>query len=275
MNIKETLQFIQTNNYQAPPDAFPLAQDMLLHIGSIDAELRDDLIYTTFSHWIPGDVLSVPELEQLLLTTLDTDHLHYKLGEQGTDSVFTRSFSMLIVPLLLIRHRASPFLSQEQIHEVKKKVLYSIQEERDYRGYDEDKGWAHAIAHGADALDDLAQCSELEHKDLMDILHLIHSKMTITDRVYSDGEDERMVRAVISVLNRRLLSKDDVERWIQYFYEAKVSASTDFLPAFRQKNNIKNFLKSLYFQVKFHQTDAALCPVIEQTLYQVDSVYYG
>ena len=153
--------------------------------------------------------------------------------------------------------------------------LYSIQEERDYRGYDEDKGWAHAIAHGADALDDLAQCSELEREDLMDILHLIHSKMTITDRVYSDGEDERMVRAVISILNRRLLSKEDVERWIQYFYEAKVSACTDFLPAFRQKNNIKNFLKSLYFQVKFHQTDAALCPVIEQTLYQVDSVYYS
>lgn len=275
MNLKEKLKVIKENGYQASSRTLELTQEIVHNIGSVDAELRDDLIYTTLSHWIPGDVLSAPELEQLLTTILGVNHLHYKLGDKGTDSVFTRSFSMLIVPLLLIRHRASPFLSQEQIHEVKEKVLYSIQEERDYRGYDEDKGWAHAIAHGADALDDLAQCSELEHKDLMDILHLIHSKMTITDRVYSDGEDERMVRAVISVLNRRLLSKDDVERWIQYFNEAKVSASTDFLPAFRQKNNIKNFLKSLYFQVKFHQTDAALCPVIEQTLYQVDSVYYG
>lgn len=109
-----------------------------------------------------------------------------------------------------------------------------MQEERDYRGYDEDKGWAHAIAHGADALDDLAQCSELDQADLFTILDLVYDKITITERVYSDGEDER----------------------------------------FRQKNNIKNFLKSLYFRVKFYKADAALCPVIEDTLYKVEQVYY-
>lgn len=272
MNLKDRLILIKENDYQTPAEPFQLVQEMIHNIGSLDAELRDDLIYTTLSQWIPGNSLSEDELEQLLPALLDTDHLHYKLGESNTDSVFTRSFSMLVIPLLIMKHRESPFLSKEQVHQIKEKVLYSVQEERDYRGYDEDKGWAHAIAHGADALDDLAQCSELDQVDLFTILDLVYDKMTITERVYSDGEEERMVRPVISVLNRKLLSQTDVEQWIQRFGE--VEKSSEFLPAFRQKNNIKNFLKSLYFRVKFYKANAALCPVIEDTLYKVEKVYY-
>lgn len=273
MNLKEKLIAITENGYQAPPDTFQLAQEMIHNIGSVDAELRDDLIYTTLSHWIPGHSLTAYELEQLLPVILDTQHLHFKLGENNTDSVFTRSFSMLVIPLILMRHRESPFLSSEQIHQIKEKVLYSIQEERDYRGYDEEKGWAHAIAHGADALDDLAQCSELDNKDLLTILKLVYDKITITDRIYSDGEDERMVRPVISILNRKILSQTYVEQWIQSF--ADIEKNPEFLPAFKQKNNIKNFLKSLYFRVKFYKTDANLCPTIEQTLYKIETVYYS
>jgi len=273
MNLKEKLIVIKENGYQAPPDTFQLIQEMIHNIGSVDAELRDDLIYTILSHWIPGNSLTANELEQLLPVILDHNHLHFKLGETNTDAVFTRSFSMLVIPLVLERHRESPFLSREQIHQIKEKVFYNVQEERDYRGYDEEKGWAHAIAHAADALDDLAQCSELDNNDLITILHLVYEKMIITDRIYSDGEDERMVRPIISVLNRKILSQTYVEQWIQGFGD--VEKNSEFLPAFRQKNNIKNFLKSLYFRVKFYKVDADLCPTIEHTLYKVEKVYYS
>ncbi|AIQ35490.1 DUF2785 domain-containing protein [Paenibacillus sp. FSL R5-0345] len=273
MNLKEKLILIKENDYQATPDTFQLIQEMIHNIGSVDAELRDELIYTTLSYWIPGNSLTENELEQLLPVILDNNHLLFKLGELNTDSVFTRSFSMLVIPLLFMRHKESPFLSREQIHQIKDKVFYNIQKERDYRGYDEEKGWAHAIAHGADALDDLAQCSELDENDLLTILDLVYDKVTITDRIYSDGEDERMVRSIISVLNRKILSQTYVERWIQSFGD--VEKNSEFLPAFRQKNNIKNFLKSLYFRVKFYKVDANLCPTIEQTLYKVEKVYYS
>ncbi|MRN52358.1 DUF2785 domain-containing protein [Paenibacillus monticola] len=273
MILKEKLILIKENGYQAPPDPFQLIQEMINNIGSLDAELRDELIYTTLSHWIPGNSLTPNELELLLPVVLDSNHLLFKLGETNTDSVFTRSFSMLVIPLLLMRHRESPFLSREQIQQIKEKVFYNIQEERDYRGYDEEKGWAHAIAHAADAIDDLAQCSELDKNDLLTILDLVYEKMTTTDRIYSDGEDERMVNSIISVLNRKILSQTYVEQWIQSF--GNVVKNTEFLPAFKQKNNIKNFLKSLYFRVKFHKEDADLCPTIEHTLYKVERVYYS
>jgi len=273
MHLKEKLILIKENGYQAPPDTFQLILEMINNIGSLDAQLRDELIYTTLSHWIPDNSLTANELEQLLPVVLDKNHLLFKLGETNTDSVFTRSFSMLVIPLLFMRHRESPFLSREQIHQIKEKVFYNVQKERDYRGYDEEKGWAHAIAHAADALEDLAQCSELDKNDLLTILDLVYEKMTITDRIYSDGEDERMVKSVISVLNRKILSQTYVEQWIQSFGD--VEKNSEFLPAFKQKNNIKNFLKSLYFRVKFYKVDAVLCSTIEHTLYKVEKVYYS
>lgn len=273
MNLKEKLILIKETGYQPPSDSFQLIQDMINNIGSLDAQLRDELIYTTLAYWIPDNSLPANELELLLPVVLDKNHLLYKLGEINTDSVFTRSFSMLIIPLLIMRHRESPFLSREQIHQIKEKVFYSVQEERDYRGYDEEKGWAHAIAHAADALDSLAQCSELDKRDFITILDLVHEKMTITDRVYSDGEDERMVRSVISILNRKVLSQTYVEQWIQSFGD--IEKNSEYLRAFKQKINIKNFLKSLYFRVKFYQVNADLCPTIEHTLYKVEKVYYS
>lgn len=204
--LKEKLILIKENGYLAPPEPFQLVQEMIHNIGSVDAELRDDLIYETLSQWIPGKVLTTNELLQLLSVILDSDHLLYKLGESDTDSVFTRSFSMLVIPLL-------------------------------------------------------------------NILDLVYDKMIITERIYSDGEDERLVRPVISVLNRKILSQTFFEQWIQRFSE--VEKSPEFLPAFRQKNNIKNFLKSFYFRVKFYKADADLCPAIEETLYKIEKVYYS
>lgn len=273
MNLKEKLILIKENGYQAPHEPFQLVQEMMDNIGSLDAQLRDELIYTTLSHWIAGNTLTANELEQLVPVVLDENHLLYKLGETNTDAVFTRSFSMLVIPLLLIRHRQTPFLSKEQIHQIKEKVFYTIYKERDYRGYDEEKGWAHAIAHAADALDDLAQCSELDQNDLITILNLVYEKMTITERVYSDGEDERLVTPVVSVLNRKILRPTYVEQWIQRFGD--VEKEPEFLSAFKQKNNIKNFLKSLYFRIKFHNVDTDLCPTIEHNLYKVDNIYYS
>lgn len=273
MNLKEKLILIRENGYEAPPDTFDMIKEMLNNIGSLDAQLRDELIYTTLSHWIPGNSLTANELEQIVPVVLDKNHLLFKLGETNTDSVFTRSFSMLVIPLLFMRHRESPFLSKDQIHQIKEKVFYNVQEERDYRGYDEENGWAHAIAHAADALDDLAQCSELDKNDLLTILNLVYEKMITTDRIYSDGEDERMVQPIISVLNRKLLSQTYVEQWIQSFGD--VEKNLEFHLAFKRKTNIKNFLKSLYFRIKFHKVDADLCPTIEHTLYNVEKVYYS
>ena len=53
------------------PDTFQLMLEMINNIGSLDAQLRDELIYTTLSHWIPDNSLTANELERLLPVVLD------------------------------------------------------------------------------------------------------------------------------------------------------------------------------------------------------------
>lgn len=175
MELKRQVVINKENDYQAPSDIFPLVQEMIHNIGSLDAQLRDELIYTTLSNWIPAHALTVYELEQILPVVLDENHLHFRLGDTNSDAVFTRSFSMLVISLFYPDIENHHFSQRTHSSDQRERILQCTKE-RDYRGYDEVKGWAHAIAHAADVLDDLAQCTELDETDLLTILDLVYQK---------------------------------------------------------------------------------------------------
>ena len=100
-------------------------------------------------------------LRRILVTVLDDEHLFLHLGARTSDSVFTRSFSVLLVALALHHHQNQPFLSAEDLRRVKADLCRYIEKENDLRGYVVGKGWAHAPAHAADALGALAKCETL------------------------------------------------------------------------------------------------------------------
>lgn len=271
--LKERLLEVKENDYQAPDHAFELVLEMLEQIGSTDAELRDDLIYSTLANWILNGVLTPEELVRIVPIILDDRHLFYQIGENGEDSVFTRSFSVLIVPLLLIAHRNHPFLTEEQVSTIKEAVFHYVLAEKDLRGFVGDKGWAHAIAHAADALDDLALCSELSNDDLMKILSLVQLKISAKERVFTDDEDERMVTAIISVWQRNMVSIEEISHWVRIFAEEEEGGSE--YEQRTQRINRKNFLRSLYFRLQFLGIEGMDRLPIEEVLRKLGNRYYS
>lgn len=249
--LKDQLITLADNDFALPEgsDHFQRTLEMLPHLGSIDSELRDDLIYSCLATWMlaEAELYTEDQYKEILAIVLDDDHLFYKLGEVDTDSVFTRSFSMLLLPLILIAHRRRPFLTTEELRELKETLLNYLSQEKDCRGFvGDDKGWAHAIAHAADALDDLALCRELTVDDLRDILEAIRSRVANPDLVYNFEEDERLVIPVIACLERKLLKEGDVKTWLEKFVPL-ASETEPFPDCYRQALNIKHFLRSLYF----------------------------
>ena len=147
--LKEKLQKLAQNGFRFAEneDVSEIIPEMLNHIGSTDSYLRDDLIYSAFGTWILRyDVIDHEKLREMLPIILGDQHLLYRLGEQNTDSVFRRSFSALLLPLLLISHRSKPFFTPAEIYQIKEKLLYFLKNEKDHRGYIPEKGWAHAVA---------------------------------------------------------------------------------------------------------------------------------
>ena len=250
--LKEKLQAFSENKF-LPPDEKIMDEhipSMLAHIGSVDPVLRDDLIYSTFAIWIfRHKALTQKKLREILQVILDEDHIHFKLGEQNTDSIFTRSFSALLLPLFLDAHRKESYLSNDELQTIKNKLLNLFRNEKDLRGYVSEKGWAHAVAHASDAIDELSLCSELGKSDLNEILEVVRSTACKPNYSYSHLEEERMTTIVISIISREVLNEEEITKWIQGF-EEQVS-SVDTMPEKQViQGNTKNFLQSLYFRLR-------------------------
>lgn len=272
IQLKEKLQVFAQNKFLVSEndDLSEIIPEMLNHIGSTDSYLRDDLIYSAFGTWILEYNAIKPELlRRIFPKILNEQYMLYSIGEQNTDSVFRRSFSVLLLPLLLITHRSQPFLTSPEIQQIKEKLLYYLGNEKDLRGFVSEKGWAHSIAHAADALDDLAQCSELSKTDLAEILEAIRNVICVKDTGYIHGEDERIVTAVIAIIKRELLSEIEITQWIQGFADNILSVNS--MPEKHiVRSNVKNFLQSLYFRLQWEQVTSKFDTPINQALQKIN-----
>lgn len=269
--LKEKLAYLRDNPHQGDSLAdFDLVPEMLENIGSTDPLLRDDLIYETFARWIQADCFSAGQLKELLNTCMDHSHVFYKIGEEGTDSVFTRTFSLLIVALIIDAHRRTKFLTTPDLREVKEKMIRYMAAEKDVRGYVDEKGWAHSTAHAADVFRELAQCDEFtDRQDILDILNAIREKVVINNYLYIHKEDERMARALVSALDRKILDEPAITGWLESFGEIRKidrHPEDDYLRA-----NVKTFLRSLYFRLPPESTTDRRRASVEDILEKLSS----
>jgi hypothetical protein len=248
-SLLEELTKIEDNNYllERKEDYYTLGLEMMKNIGSLNPRLRDELIYGVLCNWISENRFTHEQLTDFLDISLDKCHIFYKLNENDEDGVFKRTFSVLIIALILHEHRKDSFLSKERVYEVKEKLIKYMLEERDVRGYVEVKGWAHSAAHTADALDELAKCNCFNKNDLIDILNSIKAKVCIGHYVYIDEESERMVTAVESIFYKKQLSDSEIIDWLQGFIIENPKGS--YINRYHLKVNIKGFLRSLYFRL--------------------------
>ena len=249
-------------------------KEMLINIGTVDGELRDSLIYSTFYELIETNKLTDSLMIKILETCLSEEYLFKGIGEQDTDSVFTRSFSSLVIALIVEKDKAKEFLGKQQLEEVYKKTTTYLQLEKDVRGYVEGKGWAHSIAHGADLFESI-----ISHPSY-DILHAEESLNVIKtciwkDTVLQDDEDERLIFAVEAMIEKGLPEKMLVE-WVHNFENLLGSRfkEQNRIVFYKYRSNVMNFLKSLYFRLIYVDQNIHTQHQIKKTLKNLHEAMY-
>lgn len=105
-------------------------KEMLINIGSVDGELRDSLIYSTFYQLIENNKLSDSLMVKILEICLSEEYLFKGIGEQDTDTVFTRSFSSLVIALIVEKDKTKEFLDKQQLEEVYKKRQHTYNQKK-------------------------------------------------------------------------------------------------------------------------------------------------
>jgi hypothetical protein len=206
---------VQKAGFEVPSDRplDELTAELTTMLGSTSPEVRDGTAFPALATWIDRGVY-----DDLLIGLGDgmVAGLSVGLGETGTDTVFRRSFSALIVGACLERDNTQHLLPVDKILDWGDRIAVWFLTERDSRGWVDGKGWAHAIAHGADAIGALAESPHLgsaEHEALLEVLteRLVQQP---ADVPLTSGEPDRIAAAVMQVLRRDTLGTDVLEPWV-------------------------------------------------------------
>jgi hypothetical protein len=199
----------------------------------------------------------------LLYTLLDDNHLYDQLGNDGDDTVFKRSFSVLVIDVLLWRNRQNSYIPTDQYAIIKDRLIGYYKNEKDLRGNVAKKGWAHAAAHGADTMCELAQWNESNEQVLLEILQAITCVLDNRKYMLCDEEDERISLVVLIMIQKELLSEEIVGRWISElpnFIDSKNDHEN-----YLSRVNMKNFIRSLYFSLMHQSGSKKLIDVLYET----------
>ena len=243
------LTHIRNNNYELPAgeNLNNLTDLMLDHIGDSNPLFRDNLIYTILYYWIiEKNYYSTVELQMILTKLTDENHLFYKIGLHEDSSVFTRTFSILIIALILSKHRRTPIIDAELFMKIKNDIVKYYSEEKDLRGYLDEFGWAHGAAHGADALDELVQCKESSDIVCRDVLKAIKINLNNERYIYSNEEDERITVVLYRILENKSLPDEILFAWLSELCDVDMRLSRANYINFL---NVRNLIRSFYFRI--------------------------
>jgi Protein of unknown function (DUF2785) len=225
-----------------------LTAELTRMLGDTDPEARDGTAYPTLATWVARGVY-----DDLLSGLGDgmAAGLGVGLGEKDTDSVFRRSFSALILGECIARDNKRPLVPGSKVLEWGDRVATWLLRERDLRGFVPGKGWAHAVAHGADSLSTLAQSPHVAANELTVVLDVIADRVLLpVDRLFTNGEPDRLAATTMAVLRRNIVSLRVIEPWIaRLAATASSRASYDDRDPHLKGGNAESFLRALHLQL--------------------------
>lgn len=273
--LKEELQIFKEQSVLqlSEPQVDRLLDMMLDNIGHVDPSVRDDLIYPLFIRLIDELHLSHRQTLYVLKRCVDEKHLLYRLGEKDTDSVFTRSFSSLVIAAIINQDAIQLSLSRDIIKETVDISIQYLIGEQDTRGHVGKKGWAHSIAHGADMMTALIKHPKFPDRQATKVLHALNNCL-FKEATYVDDEDERLIYIVEALLNRE--SSLSITDWIDaIFADLEQIHQNDVDRFFKTKFNVTLFFKTLYFRLKSHDKFGTTQNQITEHLQRVHQKIYG
>jgi hypothetical protein len=177
--------------------------------------------------------------------------------------VLLRSYSLLTLTSIIYEDGKQGWLEKSLVARLLEDALAHLTVEKDLRGYDNEQGWLHAIAHSADYLFAFALHPLIEARDLERIMDMVAAKISEpVAHVYLYSEEERLTRTVVGVLQRDILPLAFFVKWLQQLLhpQGRTALSADFESGELMKivrsetetcarHNVKQLLGSLYFQL--------------------------
>jgi hypothetical protein len=260
---RQQLDAAKANDFQPGDDISDDAFAVVLAdcLGSPDPVLRDGIAYEGLTALLRGGRVSDAG-KRTLLTKLSA-----ALRSAGEDTQgFAKPFAALGLAEVARTDRVGPYLTTEERRGLVQSGVDYLVSIDDYRGFNEQEGWRHGIAHTADLLMQLALNDNVGATEHHVMLAAISSQISPSGIFYHYGEPGRLARPVLYIAAKGTLSEDEWSTWFTTI------ASPEPLPSWAdtytsdlglaKRHNTSNFLRELYLNASLSQNDGikALLP---------------
>ncbi|GAA1967366.1 hypothetical protein GCM10009798_29620 [Nocardioides panacihumi] len=225
-----------------------LTAELTRMLGDPDPDVREGIAANTLVTWVRRGVY-----DDLLVGLGDgmAAGLRVGLAEAGTETVFRRSWSAVVLAACVERDNGRPLVPGGKVLEWGDRLATWLLGERDLRDIVPGSGRPRAIAHGADALAVLAGSPHVSRPELTVLLDVIADRvLSPTGTAFGLDEPDRLAAATIAVLRRNVLPLGVLEPWVARVAAAAGPPSADAEPdAVILTGNAQSFLRSLHLQL--------------------------
>ncbi len=238
---------VAADGHRVPSDR-PLAElttELTSLLGNSDPYIREDIAFGTLSAWIAEGVYD--ELLEGLGDGMAAG-LVIGLGTTSSDTVFRRSYSAKVLTECIARDNAAHLIPADTVLRWGDRLMSWLVRERDLRGHVPGKGMGLAVAHGAEALAALAGSSAINRLELTVLLDVIADRLSEpTEARLTNGEDDRLAAATMTILRRDVLTMDVLDPWVARLSEAATPHPQGDHSVVT--GNVQWFLRALHLQL--------------------------
>lgn len=221
-----------------------------------DPDIRDGIGYT-----VMAEMLRNHRPDDTLLEILSEDLMFRVQNADEDPNGLQRPFAMLALSEVVRTDRIEAWLPHEKRLEITKLAADYLISLDDYRGFDDEEGWRHGVAHTADVFLQLSLNDQLTSEEALIILQAIGAKVAPLDApAYVFGEPDRLARPIIYLARTDLI---DVESWAEWFDGLKPDGAAPRWQnpymqeaGLRALHNTRGFAYSVYVNARASETDA-------------------
>lgn len=241
------------------------ALNLLDCLASPDPRLRDEIAFEALSFWMRNELLTTDTLQKIrqhLLTQITTP-----LAQN--DAGFVQPFSALVLAEVARVDRRKAFMHEDQRQEMVDQAAHYLRNIRDYRGYDEQQGWRHGLAHAADWMMQLSLNPALKKSQHSLMLAALAQQIRNDQHFYVYGEGERLMTPVFYLGLRSDLTVEEWDNWFSSLLSTSLDLKKTTQASLARKHNLTAFLSALYLNLQESKQTALqekLAPLVIKSL---------
>ena len=212
-------------------------------LGDPDPAVRDGLAFEALSH-----MLRAKQLDDATKRALLVD-LEARLSAPDPAG-FGLPFAALALSEVARADRIEAFLSDEERAKLLVEAQHWFINISDYRGFSDQEGWRHAVAHGSDLLMQLALNPKVDEEGLRVIVSAVGMQVAPPGHAYVDGESERLARPILVAAARGVLSEQEWTEWLGALAKPRdADAVFSSEAGLAWRHDVMGFLQALYGNV--------------------------